>query len=83
MPVEESGNMLIITAVIAAIEGNADYAKKHWETLTTWTNYLVEYGLDPETNFVLTTLPDTLPIMPIFLSRQFWVSHPTGIWLIN
>ena len=48
MPVEESGNMLIITAVIAAIEGNADYAKKHWETLTTWTNYLVEYGLDPE-----------------------------------
>ena len=48
MPVEESGNMLIITAVIAAIEGNADYAKKHWETLTTWTNYLVEYGLNPE-----------------------------------
>lgn len=48
MPVEESGNMLILTTAIALREGNADYAKKHWEVLTTWTNYLVEAGLDPE-----------------------------------
>ncbi len=48
MPVEESGNMLILMAAIAAIEGNAKYAEKHWETLTIWTNYLVEKGLDPE-----------------------------------
>lgn len=48
MPVEEGGNMLCLSAAIAAVEGNADYAKKHWNTLTTWTDYLVENGLDPE-----------------------------------
>ena len=48
MPVEESGNMLALTAAIAAIEGNAKYAEKHWDVLTTWTDYLVDKGLDPE-----------------------------------
>lgn len=48
MPVEESGNMLILTAAIAEMEGNADYAAKHWDVLGTWTDYLVEKGLDPE-----------------------------------
>ena len=48
MPIEESGNMVILTAAISKIEGNADYAKKYWDILTTWTNYLVEYGQDPE-----------------------------------
>lgn len=48
MPVEESGNMLILTTAIAQMEGNAAYAEKHWEVLTTWANYLLENGLDPE-----------------------------------
>lgn len=48
MPVEECGNMLILTAAIATVENNAAYAEKHWKTLTTWTDYLVEKGLDPE-----------------------------------
>jgi len=47
MPVEESGNMLILTAAIAKAEGNANYAKKHWKTLTTWADYLNKEGLDP------------------------------------
>ncbi|WP_167618817.1 glutaminase domain-containing protein [Maribellus sediminis] len=48
MPVEECGNMIILTTAIAAAEGNADYAAEHWDVLTTWANYLLENGLDPE-----------------------------------
>lgn len=48
MPIEEAGNMIIVTTAMSVINGNADYAAKHWTTLTTWTDYLVEYGLDPE-----------------------------------
>lgn len=49
MPVEESGNMLIMTAAIARAQGNAQYAEKHWQVLTQWTDYLVKEGLDPKT----------------------------------
>ncbi|MCW3804457.1 glutaminase family protein [Plebeiibacterium marinum] len=48
MPVEECGNMLVLTAAIAHQERNADYAAKHWEVLTVWADYLLENGLDPE-----------------------------------
>lgn len=48
MPIEEGGNMVILTAAICQREGKADYAMRHWNTLQTWTDYLVQYGLDPE-----------------------------------
>ncbi len=48
MPIEESGNMVVLAAAIAKVEGNADYAKKYWDLLTIWTDYLAEYGQDPE-----------------------------------
>jgi hypothetical protein len=48
MPVEEAGNMIILATAIAVAEGNAAYAEKHWTVLTTWANYLIEKGLDPE-----------------------------------
>jgi hypothetical protein len=47
MPVEESGNMIIATAAICKAENKADYAKKHWNTLTTWVQYLEKEGFDP------------------------------------
>ena len=47
MPIEESGNMLIMTDAICQEDGSADYALKHWDVLTTWANYLVENGQDP------------------------------------
>ncbi|MEZ0609994.1 glutaminase domain-containing protein [Fibrella sp. WM1] len=47
MPVEECGNMLLLTAAIVKAQGNAAYAKKHWLVLTTWVNYLRDNGFDP------------------------------------
>jgi len=48
MPVEEAGNMLILTAAVCHYEKSAAYARKHWDVITTWTKYLLQFGLDPE-----------------------------------
>jgi Glutaminase A six helical-hairpin domain/Domain of unknown function (DUF5127) len=47
MPVEECGNMLILTSAITKADGNTSYARKHWKILTQWANYLADNGLDP------------------------------------
>lgn len=47
MPVEESGNMLIMTDAICRVEGSADYALKNWDLLSLWADYLTVHGGDP------------------------------------
>ncbi len=47
MPVEESGNMLLMFAALAKIEGNANYANRYWSQLQHWAEFLGQEGMDP------------------------------------
>ena len=47
MPVEECGNMIIMTAMVCRMEKNASFALPYMETLKTWREYLIRYGADP------------------------------------
>jgi hypothetical protein len=47
MPVEESGNMLLLCDGIAQADRSADFVKPYWPQLTRWAGYLERYGLDP------------------------------------
>jgi hypothetical protein len=48
MPVEESGNMLLLMAAIARVDGNANFSRPYWPSLAKWAAYLKDKGLDPE-----------------------------------
>jgi hypothetical protein len=48
MPVEESGNLLILAAALGQAEGNWHFAQDYWPLFTRWADYLLANGLDPE-----------------------------------
>ncbi len=48
MPVEESGNLIILADAVARAEGNTALAERFWPQLTQWAQYLEVHGLDPE-----------------------------------
>ena len=48
MPVEESGNLIILTNALAHAQNSADFAQRYWPLLTKWAEYLKEKGMDPE-----------------------------------
>ncbi len=48
MPVEESGNLILLAAALAKVEGGPAFALKYWDQIRTWAEYLKAKGLDPE-----------------------------------
>ena len=48
MPVEESGNMLILVTALAQRIGSTALAEEFFTELTSWADYLVASGLDPQ-----------------------------------
>lgn len=48
MPVEESGNMILMFAALARAEKSPAYAERYWPLITRWAEYLLDKGFDPE-----------------------------------
>ena len=47
MPVEESGDIILLLDAVAHAEHNANYAARYWPLVTKWAEYLMSKGFDP------------------------------------
>lgn len=47
MPLEETGNILILCAQLSRMDGNTSFVDPYWDILSSWANYLSENGQDP------------------------------------
>jgi hypothetical protein len=48
MPVEESGNLILMIAALERSEGNWEFGRRYIPELTKWAAYLADKGMDPE-----------------------------------
>jgi len=48
MPVEESGNLILMVAALGQAQGNWEFARQYMPQLTKWAAYLADKGMDPE-----------------------------------
>jgi hypothetical protein len=48
MPVEESGDLILMIAALGRSQGNWDFARRYMTQLTQWAAYLEVKGMDPE-----------------------------------
>ncbi len=48
MPIEECGNMLLMTAAVCIAQKDFSFAEGHYPLLKQWADYLVKNGGDPE-----------------------------------
>ncbi len=48
MPVEECGNLLLLMAAVAHMEGSPEFANRYWKQIEQWAEYLKGKGFDPE-----------------------------------
>ena len=48
MPIEESGNLLILAAALGEAEGDWRVAERYWPLFGKWADYVLQKGLDPQ-----------------------------------
>lgn len=47
MPIEETGNMLILLNALGRVQGHYEFAQNYYPTIEKWAKYLEEFGFDP------------------------------------